>query len=361
MNRHFDHLILAALSVLAGSTTELRAEPTSSEIADITWKIGPNCPEFRKGGCLTISRGQLISAFGMRQPWGEMNTSYGYDPKRDEWFKGPDTPIGQAYVQGTECGRFFYSIGGRSADHGGAHRLCFQLDLKTDPWVWNKAPALKDRRAWAASTSIRTKLYVFGGALGGRGPTLSGVEMWDSADANSEWHKVTDIPGDSRGWATAAGVDGRLFLIGGLHFFNKASNPDRKRFKEVLEWIPDQATWKQRAPLPFRLSGMDSCVYGDRYIIVVGGCPNWNDYTPEMRRERSRDRFHKSYYNPFVYIYDVVNDTWRRMPSPLPAPTNDIRVAIHGETLYALGGENMEPATSNTTPWLRIGTIHLAD
>ena len=50
-------------------------------------------------------------------------------------------------------------------------------------------------------------------------------------------------------------------------------------------------------------------------------------------------------------------DRWTVLPSLLPMPTNDIRVVLIGDTLYALGGENIEPATSNTTAWLRIGAI----
>jgi hypothetical protein len=45
----------------------------------------------------------------------------------------------------------------------------------------------------------------------------------------------------------------------------------------------------------------------------------------------------------------------------MPVPTNDIRVVLLGDRLYALGGENIEPATSNTTPWLRIGRIQKSD
>ncbi len=52
------------------------------EIADITWTLGPNLPEFRKGGCLTAMDGKIISVFGMRQPWGEMATMYTYDPQK---------------------------------------------------------------------------------------------------------------------------------------------------------------------------------------------------------------------------------------------------------------------------------------
>jgi len=67
----------------------------------------------------------------------------------------------------------------------------------------------------------------------------------------------------------------------------------------------------------------------------------------------------ESYYSPFVLVYDTATDRWRRLPSVLPMPTNDIRLVIMGDALYALGGENVEPATSNTTDWLRIGEIQL--
>lgn len=62
-----------------------------------------------------------------------------------------------------------------------------------------------------------------------------------------------------------------------------------------------------------------------------------------------QDRFHNSYYCPFVIVYDTQNGQWRRMPTKLPMPAHDIRVGIDGDTLYAIGGENIQPATSNTT------------
>ena len=49
------------------------------------------------------------------------------------------------------------------------------------------------------------------------------------------------------------------------------------------------------------------------------------------------------------------------MGSLLPVPTNDIRVVVLGGEIFALGGENIEPATSNTTAWLRVGRIKRRD
>src|SRR5690242_2512484 len=107
-------------------------------IADISWTLGPDHPELRKGGCLTVKSGKIISVFGMRYPWGEMATSYIYDPVVRRWSQGTDGPIGQTYVEGTECGKLFYAIGGRSASQGGVHRLCFALAEKNGKYSWTQ-------------------------------------------------------------------------------------------------------------------------------------------------------------------------------------------------------------------------------
>lgn len=58
-----------------------------------------------------------------------------------------------------------------------------------------------------------------------------------------------------------------------------------------------------------------------------------------------------------VLVYDTRQDRYDMMPSPMPYGTNDIRAARIGKTVYAVGGENIDKATSNTTNYLRIGTV----
>ena len=126
-----------------------------------------------------------------------------------------------------------------------------------------------------------------------------------------------------------------------------------------------QAIWGPEDLVGPRAPGLDSIVrlWGepipeyDLALIVIGGAPSTEDFTAEMRRQQQEDRFHESYYCPFVMVYDTTTDRWHRMPSVMPVPTNDIRVVIRQKRLYALGGENIEPATSNTTRFLRIGEL----
>ncbi len=353
--------LICGLAVAVLCAGVARCDDDRCEIADVTWELGPNLPEFRKGGCATALDGKVLSVFGMRHPWRETATMYVYDPHTRWWQRGPRGPIGQAYVQGTESGDAFYSIGGRSRQLGGVHAQCYRLRCKDGNYLWDRIADLNEPRAWAPSAAVDGKLYVLGGARGGHGPTLDSVEMLDLSQPQPKWRTAGRIPGESRGWSAAATVRGQIYLMGGSHFFHPkpAQGPDRKRLGEVWRLDPRSNQWQRRGPLPYRLSGFDCCVYGDRYILVVGGCPEAQDFTPQMRRIQQQDRFHPSYYCPFVLVYDTATDRWHRMPSVMPMPTNDIRVVLLDDKLYALGGENIEPATSNTTPWLRIGQIQL--
>ncbi len=344
------------LCLIAGIAAGADDAPDAG-ITDITWTLGPNLPEFRKGGCAAALDGKVVSVFGMRYPWGEMDTMYVYDPATQWWTRGPDGPVGQCYVQGTECGGAFYAIGGRK---GQVRQQCYVLKTTPAGYEWRDAPSLNDARGWPPSVAVGSRLFAFGGAESGHGPTLSSAEMLDTARPERGWQRVAPIPGESRGWLGAAAAGGRAYIFGGAHFFTPkpADGPDRKRLDETLCYDPASEEWQTRAPMPYRLSGMDACVYGDRYIIVVGGAAETGDFTPKMSSKCENTERNESYYCPFVLVYDTKTDRWTVLPGLLPMPTNDIRVVLIGDKLYALGGENVESATSNTTAWLRIGTIH---
>ena len=73
----------------------VQAEEKICEISDISWHLGPNLPEFRKGGAATVLGGKVVSVFGMRQPWGEMATMYVFNPQTEWWERATEGPIGQ--------------------------------------------------------------------------------------------------------------------------------------------------------------------------------------------------------------------------------------------------------------------------
>jgi hypothetical protein len=345
-------VVLSCALPLAGA-----AEPPC-EIADITWTLGANHPELRKGGCLTIKSGKILSVFGMRYPWGEMPTMYIYDPVAGSWSQGPDGPLGQTYVEGTECGNLFYAIGGRSASKGGVHPLCFALSENKGAYSWTQIASLNQARAFAPSASVGKKVYVFGGAATTTGPTLSSVEMLDTSQESANWQTVSSLPAGTRGWVGAATIKDKIYLIAGAQI---QTQKQTQRTNDFWVFDPSNGAWQKRQSLPYRVSGLDCCVYMDRYLIVMGGCAMTEDFSPEMTSIWHSDPLYESYYCPFVLVYDTLTDRWHRMPSRLLRPTNDIRVVVLGDKIYALGGENIERDTSNTTAWLRIGQIRRQD
>src|SRR6185369_9397932 len=193
-------LLIKVALFLCYAVPMARAADSPCEIADITWTLGANHPELRKGGCLTIKNGKILSVFGMRYPWGEMATMYIYDPVAGSWKQGPDGPLGQTYVEGTECGDLFYAIGGRSGSKGGVHRLCFTLAENNGSYSWTQLASLNEARAFAPSAAVGNKVYVFGGAATTTGPTLSSVEMLDTSQQSATWQTVSSLPAGTRGW-----------------------------------------------------------------------------------------------------------------------------------------------------------------
>lgn len=127
------------------------------------------------------------------------------------------------------------------------------------------------------------------------------------------------------------------------------TQPGREQLKDVWQFDPETYQWKTKNPLPYHLSGFDICAYKDRYLVVVGGYSSSDDFTFEMKQLWNQDRFHASYYCPFVLVYDTVTDQWHRMPSLLPMPTNDIRAVLLDNKIYAVGAKilNRPPATQH--------------
>ena len=62
-------------------------------------------------------------------------------------------------------------------------------------------------------------------------------------------------------------------------------------------------------------------------------------------------------YSDLVLAYDTETDSYQVLQDRMPLGLNDLRCAIAGRTIYAVGGETVDPALSNTINTVMIGTI----
>ncbi|OFX14658.1 MAG: hypothetical protein A2Z18_05245 [Armatimonadetes bacterium RBG_16_58_9] len=102
--------------------------------------------------------------------------------------------------------------------------------------------------------------------------------------------------------------------------------------------------------------------YKDRYILIFGGSSH--AYDPACTRQgRSKnavtgaDLPYWSGHHDEVFLYDTVEDTWSVLSRPMPYGMNNMQVAIHGDTVYAVGGEPATWLNYNTEDVVMIGTI----
>jgi len=109
------------------------------------------------------------------------------------------------------------------------------------------------------------------------------------------------------------------------------------------------------------LSGAAAVTYNDRYIILVGGAvlkePGGLHPCEVTYQEDSKRGVEVGWYNNRVFVYDVKEDSYEELSEPLPYSAHDIRATILSDTIYAIGGENIDGTVSNTCAYVRIGKI----
>lgn len=325
-------------------------------IKDITWKLGAPLPELRKGGAVGVFEGKVISAGGMRHPWCESTTTYQYNAEADKWIELPPLPRGRVYLDGVSLPEAFYAVGGRR--EGRTLAEFTRIMRKDGRLAWAELKPTSVDRGWAAMDAWGTRIIVAGGNRFQEGEpafteksTSNVVELFDTAHPEKGWTRLPDMPGQSRGWVAGATVGDAFYLFGGSYHRIIDGKRRSYRLREALRLDLKRRAWSPCADMPFPLSGHDAVSYGDRYVILVGGAPEW---TAEQNKAYSRA---PDEYSNRVLVYDVKRDRFEILPSAMPHGTNDIRAARIGRTIYAIGGENVDKATSNTTKFLRIGKI----
>jgi hypothetical protein len=347
---------VVAMLILSAPAADATAAGGRCEIVDITWTLGPEFPELRKGGTLGVLDGKIISAAGMRHPWLESPTTWALTPADTKWEPLPDVPEGRVYLEGVAVGDTFYAVAGRF--RGATRKDVYRLRRQGGRWTWDRAPSLRQDRGWFAIGTVGTKILVAGGnrfgpgeEAFGPGSTLKTAEWLDTARPDEGWKPLPDIPGATRGWVAGASAGGKFYIFGGSWFEMVDGKRNSRRLREALVFDPQANRWSALPEIPYAVSGMDAVTWKDRYIILLGGAA---DLSAEQRKQWKPQA---GYYCNVVLVFDTKTATYHAMPSPMPYATNDVRAAILGDNVYALGGESIDKATSNTTQWLRIGRI----
>lgn len=209
--------------------------------------------------------------------------------------------------------------------------LVYQYDPARDAWTEKKP--MPHPVHHAAVTSLNGKMYLFGGF----GLPPSGPPGWNPVDKSWEYDPETDawkalapIP-TARGGGVAAGLNGKIYVIGGAGPMPDASSPTirprqpQRSLGTVEEYDLRTNTWRTRSPMPTPCNHMGGEVVNGK-IYVIGG--------------RLSGAFIIGFPGNInlVQVYNPATDSWLTK-SPMPTARSGLNTATLNGIIYAAGGE----------------------
>jgi len=203
--------------------------------------------------------------------------------------------------------------------------------LTTVPWV-ARAPLPDGREYLATATGTDGTLYAIGGYDASANPQSA---VYALAPGASSWRSVAPLPlglGDGRAYAAAAtGLDGTIYLIGGVDHYLAAQS-------SVFAYTPATNSWRSVASLPNGgRADLAATTGADGTIYALGG---WSGQTGSSSNRQQ-------YYNT-VFAYNPTAKTWSTVAA-LPEARYGLAAATGADgTIYALGGANASFTAQST-------------
>lgn len=347
----------------------------------IEWTRGKGLPSLLKGGAMGMVDGVPVYAAGMTFPWRETEQAWSWDEARDDWFPvEPSLPVGRAYANGATLGDGLLVLGGRKRTDGLPLSLpeAWWLRRRRGEFHWTRLPDMGYRRAVPVIGTSGSRVLALGGgewerSQGGAFTTrhLTNYEVLDVDDLGAGWKDMGPVPFEPLEGSAYASIGASAYVFGGVECWTEDDTRHIRFY--CIAWRYDFPTdeWTRLADLPVSGSGWCAIAFGDEVVIIGGnftmghpgeGALYRTDRSDEYRTELAlnvgtwRERTIGA-YSDLAFVYDTRSDNYTVLEERLPAGLNDLRCAISGKTIFAAGGETIDPALSNTTDVFMIGRI----
>ena len=172
---------------------------------------------------------------------------------------------------------------------------------------WQPIAATQTTHNEGVSATSGGRVYIVGGS-----PIETSGEVFDPQ--TNSWSSIAPIPTPRAYAAGTAGLDGRIYVIGG-----SGSNVTRLATVEVYNPVND--SWATAAPLPAARFLLAAATGLNGKIYAFGGFGKSGALTGD------------------VYCYDPSTNAWTTV-APLPTPRSGLAAATGNDgTIYAIGGE----------------------
>jgi N-acetylneuraminic acid mutarotase len=255
-----------------------------------------------------------------------------YDPSANQWTMKKKMPLAIHHAAAAAYDGKVYLFGGQAQlQQGGPTQIPIANSWAYDPVddSWKALAPMPTARAAASAAAVDGKIYVIGGAsvhpgqkivsLGATVPhrSIGTNEAYDPA--TNSWAERTSMP-TPRNHAAIGVVNGKIYVIGGRVGSLYITNGSPTNVVEVYD--PATDNWGVVGlRMPHPRSGMGWATYEGK-IYVAGGEMYNRDFLATLR---------------VVEVYDPATNTWGRIPD-MPTARHGVNVAAIGNRLYVIGG-----------------------
>lgn len=295
-----------------------------------------------------VSRGALLAAGGAnfpgKKPW-DGGAKVWYD--RVFVLERPDgawreagrlrRPLGYgvsvSHPSGVIC------AGGSDADRH--YRECFRLEWTGDRLRTTPLPPLPRPIANGCGALVENALYVAGGQEApASGHALVTVYRLDLGAAPPRWERVTDLPGPGRIFATAAALEGDLYVVGGAELVTVNGRTGRRYLRDAYRYRPGSG-WERLADLPHSVVAAPTpAPAAPGGFAVLGGDDGSQVETPPDRHPGFRKT---------VLLYDRESGRWTDQ-GELPAPRVTVP-CVKWRGLWVVPSGEMRPGVRSPQVW----------
>ncbi len=347
------------------------------QMLTLEWSAGRPMPQGMQDNHVTLIDNWLVSVGGFCQggdddwkpgkyPRGFLNKTWGLDLDNPsaEWADLPDYPgAPRQGAQGARVAGSLYLWGGFSYSEPYTYRDGHRLSRVDGEWHWTSLPPLPSPAAWSGMSSIGTRIYAVGGAdydaqrfytltdrTGAVKRLGSRLIVFDTKDTDAGWTEQKECPGTPRCLTTAAVVNGKIYVMGGVGVMQSGSDCN-----VVDSWRYDPAakSWERLRDMPISGTGSTSslAVYKDRYIVLPCGYQYGEVMKPDgslaalygktsqiERTWKSHPHYKSTRYTNHCYVYDTKTNLYG---TATPLPFDDVAsiTVIEGDTAYLFPGE----------------------
>lgn len=261
-----------------------------------------------------------------------------YDPATRKWMTCSAMPTTRALLAAAVVNGTIYTFGGTTM---GLDKLGVveAYDPGTD--TWSRRADLPTPRNSHSAVAVGDRIFVMGGwgldePEGGweavdltEAPAFPTVEIYDPA--TNTWTRGADVP-TPRALLALAAVEGSIYAIGGGV---RTQGQDEPSFLvEVYDTAEDR--WAIGLPMPTPRFAASAAVIEGR-IVVTGGVRTWSRASTQTERMMSRVPL------SVVEIYDPDRKEWTAAPD-LADPRGWHSITLVDGSLYVIGGRSQPPA-----------------